>query len=425
MKHHSLTSRIAIGAAMLASVAFGVSGTVLVAPARAAAALPPECVQVAATVSCSYAPTGAEQQFAVPAGVTNVHVTAIGGAGAASIFMGGPTGGGHGGLVSAGLPVTPGQSLFVEVGGSGIAAAGGFNGGGNASYDGGGGGGASDVRACSIAAESCPGGGDTLDSRLLVAAGGGGAGGSGDSPGGAGGDAGSSPQAGAAGGSSPDTSGGSGGGAGSESAGGIAGIGGSEKPGIGAPGIAGVEGTRAIGGAGAADEQGAGGQLNGTAGGGGGGGWFGGGGAGSGSDFYLFFPRFEAIPGAGGGGGAGSSYLEPVAVGAIRTDVSGAAPSVTISYTTGAASGQTYYVAPSGADSASCVANSESSPFATIQKAISCAGDGDAIALAASGSTPYPGIGAVTSGVTIEAGVGQDARSVRVDLPSRMPRAGR
>jgi hypothetical protein len=404
---------------MLASVAFGVSGAVLVAPSRAAAALPPECVQVAATVSCSYAPTGAEQQFAVPAGVTNVHVTAIGGAGAASTFMGGPTGGGlggHGGLVSAGLPVTPGQSLFVEVGGSGSAAAGGFNGGGDASYDGGGGGGASDVRACSIAAESCPGDGDTLDSRLLVAAGGGGAGGSGDSPGGAGGDAGSSPQAGAAGGSSPDTSGGSGGGAGSESAGGIGGIGGSEKSGSGAPGFAGVEGTRAIGGAGAADQQGAGGQLNGTAGGGGGGGWFGGGGAGSGSDFYLFFPRFEAIPGAGGGGGAGSSYLEPVAVGAIRTDVSGAAPSVTISYTTGAASGQTYYVAPSGADSASCVANSESSPFATIQKAMSCAGDGDAIALAASGATPYPGIGAVTSGVTIEAGVGQDARSVRVDL---------
>ncbi|HEV7708079.1 MAG TPA: choice-of-anchor Q domain-containing protein, partial [Asanoa sp.] len=122
------------------------------------------------------------------------------------------------------------------------------------------------------------------------------------------------------------------------------------------------------------------------------------------------------IPGAGGGGGAGSSYLEPAAVGAIRTDVSGAAPSVTISYTAGAASGQTYYVAPAGADSVSCAANSESSPFATIQKAMSCAGDGDVIALAASGSTPYPGIGAVTSGVTIEAGVGQDARSVRVDL---------
>jgi hypothetical protein len=419
MKQHSLTSRIAMGAAMLASVAFGVGGAVLVAPARAVAALPPECVQVAATVSCSYAPTGAEQQFIVPAGVTDVHVTAIGGSGAASTSGGGTISGGRGGLgglVSAGLSVTPGQSLYVEVGGSGSGAAGGFNGGGDSSYDGGGGGGASDLRACSVAAVSCPGGGGTLDSRLLVAAGGGGAGGSGDSPGGVGGDAGSSPQAGVAGGSSSDTSGGSGGGAGSESAGGIGGIGGSEKSGTGAPGFAGVEGTRAIGGAGAADGQGVGGQLNGTAGGGGGGGWFGGGGAGSGSDFYLFFPRFEAIPGAGGGGGAGSSYLEPAAVGAIRTAASTAAPSVTISYTAGAASGHTYYVAPSGADSTSCVANSESSPFATIQKAMSCAGDGDVIALAASGSTPYPGIGVVTSGVTIEAGVGQDARSVRVDL---------
>ena len=75
MKRISITSRIAIGAAMLA---------VLVAPAGAAAALPPECVQVVGTVTCSYPSTGAEQQFAVPAGVTNVHVTAVGGAGADS-----------------------------------------------------------------------------------------------------------------------------------------------------------------------------------------------------------------------------------------------------------------------------------------------------------------------------------------------------
>jgi Domain of unknown function DUF11/Bacterial Ig domain len=407
MKRISLPSRIAIGAAMLA---------VLVTPEGAGAALPPECVQVAGTVTCSYASTGAEQLFTVPAGVTNLHVTAVGGAGADTNLLGTIAGGGLGGLVSAGLPVTPGQSLYVEVGGPGRVAAGGWNGGGGAGYDGGGGGGASDVRACSMVAASCPGGGDTLDSRLLVAAGGGGAGGSGDGAGGAGGNAGASPQAGATAANTADNFGGGGGGAGEETAGGIGGIGASEPSGTGAPGFAGAGGARAIGGAGALDGQGAGGQLNGTGGGGGGGGWFGGGGAGSGSDLYFFFPRFEAVPGAGGGGGAGSSYLEAAAVGAIRTAASGVAPSVTISYAAGAASGQTYFVAPSGADSGSCAANSESSPFATIQKAMSCAGDGDAIALAASGSTEYPGIGTVTSGVTIEAGVGQDAGSVRVDL---------
>jgi hypothetical protein len=407
MKRISLASRIVIGAAMLA---------VLVVPAQAAAALPPECVQVGGTVTCSYAPIGAEQQFTVPAGVTDLHVTAVGGAGAESNLLGTTAGRGLGGLVNAGLPVTPGQSLYVEVGGPGSVAAGGWNGGGGAGYDGGGGGGASDVRACSMAAASCPGGEDTLDSRLLVAAGGGGAGGSGDGIGGAGGNAGASPQAGATAPNTPDTFGGGGGGAAEETAGGIGGIGGLDTSTTGAPGLAGAGGARGIGGTGALDQQGAGGQVNGTGGGGGGGGWFGGGGAGSGSDHYFFFPRFEALPGAGGGGGAGSSYLEPTAVGALRTAASAAAPSVTISYTAGAASGQTYYVAPSGADSASCAANSESSPFATIQKAMSCAGDGDAIALAASGSTAYPGIGAVTSGITIEAGVGEDAGSVRVDL---------
>jgi hypothetical protein len=150
MKRISLAGRMAIGATLLA---------VLVFPGQAAAALPSECVQVAGTVTCSYAPTGAEQQFAVPAGVTNLHVTALGGAGQDSILLGSTTQGGLGGLVSAGLPVIPGQSLYVEVGGPGSGATGGFNGGGDASYDGGGGGGASDVRACSMAAANCPGGG--------------------------------------------------------------------------------------------------------------------------------------------------------------------------------------------------------------------------------------------------------------------------
>ena len=62
----------------------------------------------------------------------------------------------------------------------------------------------------------------------------------------------------------------------------------------------------------------------------------------------------------------------------------------------------TYFVAPSGSDGVACAANSSSSPFASIQRALVCAGNGDVVQLAASGATPYPGVGAVNRNVTIK-----------------------
>ena len=117
------------------------------------------------------------------AGVTSVHVQAIGAAGHA-----GPTNndpyeagapGGVGADVTGELPVTPGETLYVEVAGNGL------GGGGTSGAGGGEGGGASDVRTVS---STLP---ESLESRLLVAGGGGGGGGAWDvSSGGRGGNAG-------------------------------------------------------------------------------------------------------------------------------------------------------------------------------------------------------------------------------------------
>jgi hypothetical protein len=81
------------------------------------------------------------------------------------------------------------------------------------------------------------------------------------------------------------------------------------------------------------------------------------------------------------------------------------------------AAGHTYFVAPTGSDTVTCAANSQAAPFLTIQKALSCAVNGDTISLAStSGKAPYPGIGTVSKNVTITAGTGADARSVTVDV---------
>ncbi len=159
--------------------------------------------------STVFAYTGAEQTFTVPGGVSSVSVTATGAAG------GGPSSGtsltaGRGAVVTGSVAVTPGQVLFVEVGGTGGIPSGGFNGGGDGatrnSLSVGGGGGASDVRLVSRAS------GGSLGSRQIVAAGGGGS----AFPAAAGGDAG------AAGGNSPGAST-AGGGAGTQTAGGLGG----------------------------------------------------------------------------------------------------------------------------------------------------------------------------------------------------------
>jgi hypothetical protein len=80
-----------------------------------------------------------------------------------------------------------------------------------------------------------------------------------------------------------------------------------------------------------------------------------------------------------------------------------------------AATGRTYYVAPSGSDALACSADAPATPFQTIQKALSCAANGDVVQLAPSGATPYPGVGPVGADVTIEAQPGADARTVTID----------
>jgi hypothetical protein len=229
----------------------------------------------------TFGATGAEQDFLVPAGVTQVTITASGAAGGPDAY-GRP--GGQGASVVGTLAVTPGETLAIFVGALGGATTcgggycptpgvGGFNGGaaGGTSdfYSGGGGGGASDVRQA----------GNALANRVIVAAGGGGGGGGQLGGGGGGGGApngitGSSGSGGGQGGGGASTGGGGPGGSPS-----VAG-------GTGAPGTLGSGGT--------------GGNGNYNSGGGGGGGYYGGGGGGgTGQTNY------------GGGGGGGASYAGP------------------------------------------------------------------------------------------------------------------
>jgi hypothetical protein len=219
--------------------------------------------------------TGAEQQFTVPAGVTSVTIQAFGAQG--GTLANSVNTSGDGGSVTATIPVTPGEMLFVYVGGQGVAAssgvpgAGGFNGGGAGggaptTLVGAGGGGASDVRQ----------GGNGLNNRVVVAGGGGG--GSVTDLGGWGG--------------YPDGECGTGclpgdGRGGTQTSGGA---GGSGIEG-GNPGTAGTFGVGGTGGSG--------GTIVWIGGGGGGGGYYGGGGGGADGDAST------APDGVGGGGGSG------------------------------------------------------------------------------------------------------------------------
>ena len=233
---------------------------VSVAPAFA---LPAGCSQVANTVTCTYSYTGDEQQFTVPTGVTSINITGIAGKGGAGFlpgsFDGTPGVGGFGATVTGTISVTPGETLFVEVGGNGTSnsagGAGGFNGGGNGSSIGGfasgGGGGASDVRTVSCGSPCDTLEATSLASRLLVAGGGGGGGAAFNVDGGPGGSAGVAPQAGTDGDDVPGFagSGGKGGGAGSQSLGGSGGDAGTGDfpAGSGTDGSAGQGGSGQVG----------------------------------------------------------------------------------------------------------------------------------------------------------------------------------
>ena len=291
-----LVALVALVAAMAALlIAYGAS------PVQAAGS----CEATSGTTTCTFSPTGAEDTFVVPDGVSSVQVVATGAPGAVG-FQGGSAG--RGARVSGDLTVDPGQTLYVNVGGAPTQGGcytfspcvGGFNGGGRAGHYGGGGGGASDVREIPRAEAG------SLASRLIVAGGGGGSayGADNDCPGvrgGSGGDAGSD------GGDGPTcrtVTGGTGGKAGGANAGGAG----------GSPG--GGSGSLGLGGNGGGND-----------GGGGGGGLYGGGG---GSNFNFGVVASDGVFAPGGGGGGGSS-LDPD--GGPTPTISTGGPSVTIIYT--------------------------------------------------------------------------------------------
>lgn len=302
-------------AAIATSVAAGATGL----PADAAkAALPPGCSQSGQAVTCTY--ESGSNPFTVPAGVSSLHVVAIGGAGGSVAEQTCPAAtagsgrGGPGAAVSGDVQAVQGSTLYAVVGANGggqtpAGAAGGRGGtgGGGGSFGGNGcdGGGASDLR-------SSP---NDLSSRLIVAAGGGGAGGSMvfalDAAGGAGGGG----------------NGGHGASIGGTTPGFLIGDGGEGSPGDsgGLGGVASAGSDATDGGGGGLGFGGDGGDggfaddilpLAGGAGGGGGGGLYGGGGGSGGI--------------GGGGGGGGGSNLVP-AGGSASIDTTGN-PLVQISY---------------------------------------------------------------------------------------------
>ena len=265
--------------------------------------------------------SGEPEDFVVPAGICSVTVDAFGAAGGDYLGREIPTVGGLGGRATATIPVTPGETLIVRVGGRGtdsdipngltaeadgdasaadvtvaVFGPGGFNGGGDggdtADDAGAGGGGGSDVRQ----------GGDALENRVVVGGGGGGGGGTDNEPG--------IGDGGAGGGTEGDPGedshlGSIGGGGGTQDAGGAAGPN-DATAGDGEFGVGGVGGV--------------GGNESNDGGGGGGGGFFGGGG-GEGD-----------TPGTDdGGGGGGGSGFGPSGV-AFETGVQEGDGFVTISY---------------------------------------------------------------------------------------------
>ena len=84
----------------------------------------------AETVTKTFSYTGGEQTFEVPASVSSIEVVAVGGRGGSAFGVEG----GVGAVVAGTVDVTPGQTLYVEVGGNGeseeAGGEGGFNGGG-------------------------------------------------------------------------------------------------------------------------------------------------------------------------------------------------------------------------------------------------------------------------------------------------------
>jgi len=104
--HSRLPGRIySVGAVAVAAVAVGG----LFAPSALAAPADQQSV--------TFKPTNSDVRWTVPAGVTSVNITAIGGAGGGEAGLGG--GGGLGAKVTGVLPVEAGEVLTISVGGNG------------------------------------------------------------------------------------------------------------------------------------------------------------------------------------------------------------------------------------------------------------------------------------------------------------------
>jgi hypothetical protein len=298
----------------------GLLGLWAVALVGSAAALPSNCTQSGATVTCTYTGAGT-YTFTPPAGVSSLDVTAVGAAGGAGdptdTNLCPPSSGGLGASVEdTNVQVSAEQAVTVVVGGRGSdgtftnGGAGGDPGGGGAGgdyptgdagafCDGGGGGGFSGLFSSSTLSSS---------SALVIAGGGGGGGGAGLlGTGGAGGTPdGAAGLAGCSLVDCDDPLGGPGGGGSTTNMQGGSAGGGTSGGGDG------TAGTSLTGGQGGASNG-----NNASSGGGGGGGYFGGGGGGG---------SFR-----GGGGGGGSSF----GVGGLTNETTTSAQaSVTINYTT-------------------------------------------------------------------------------------------
>jgi hypothetical protein len=257
------------------------------------------------SVTRTFTYTGGDQVFEVPDGVTSLDVVAVGARGGTS---GGGIPGGFGAVASARVAVTPGQILFVAVGGNGAVVSGGFNSGsdGGAGYGpGGGGGGKTDIRTIARGETG------SFNSRLILAGGGGGGGGSGGAaPGGVGGQAGQLPSGVGSGGSNGIPSG--------------SGTGGSGGQGGGPVFVSQYFGENST-------------VWNGSGGGGGGGDQTGSGGkAGTGSGFDGFSTFNDG--GGGGGGGGATTFAVTANDRSINTDSTGV-PQLRITYTLGGGSG--------------------------------------------------------------------------------------
>jgi hypothetical protein len=313
-----------------------------------------DCSQAGRTVTCTFTYTGSQQTLVVPAGVGSVQIAAVG-------APGGGSAGGLGGTASATVPVTPGETLYVDVGGAATGLSGGFNGGGDAGSGAsnggaGGGGGASDVRSTA----------GSLASRLVVAAGGGGSGAVGQG----GGSLGQGGAADADGTDGHDAAGGNHGGgrglAGTTTGGGNGGAfgtGGTDS------GTSGMNGTPGVGGAG-----GGGAGAN-AIGGGGGAGYYGGGGGGGGG-------ATSVDQGGGGGGGGGSSFAPNGTTGLAPS--TSTPPSVTITYTLPDTTAPTISIAAPAA-------NAVYSLGAPVTASYSCADEAGGSGLAACQGSVAPG----------------------------------